>query len=185
MTERIDSWAELRARAREIIERLNAERRLALAAAANPVLAVEHLGFVIEPEARCAITDRLRLGPEDGERLAGLREEVAGIAGRRVDPDDATDVRRLLDEVGISPVGCPDTAPPRWRPGGAGADPLGELRDRHPVMGPLLEYRRLSARAPGFAPQRLFDAVLAGELGPKVTVVTGRLQRESGTRGPK
>jgi hypothetical protein len=48
MTDRIGSWAELRARAADIVERMNAERTLALAAAANPVLAIEHLGYVID-----------------------------------------------------------------------------------------------------------------------------------------
>lgn len=193
MNDMISSWQDLQARAATIVERINADAPLAVAAGTNPVLAVEHLGFIIDAEARPAIADRLRLGPDVSELLAGLRNEIARIAGRRVDPDNRDDVRRLLDEMGISTtvVGAaasaaaftvpsgPDTAPPRWRPGGVGPDPLRDLHDRHPVMGPLLDYRALSARAPQFAPQRVFEAVLAGELRPKVTAVTGRLQRDN------
>ena len=97
-----------------------------------------------------------------------------------MDPDDAEDVRRLLVELGI--VAAPpgpvlDTTPPRWRPGGAGPDPLRRLRDQHPVLPPLLDYRRISAGRPRFAPERIFVAVLRGERASAVTAVVGRLRR--------
>ncbi|GGW97196.1 hypothetical protein GCM10010383_28810 [Streptomyces lomondensis] len=72
MTERIGSWAEGRARAAGIVERLNVQRPLALAAAANPMLAIEHLGYAFEAEARHVIADRLRLAPTTADGSPGV-----------------------------------------------------------------------------------------------------------------
>ncbi|MFI6760629.1 hypothetical protein ACIBF5_15995 [Micromonospora sp. NPDC050417] len=180
MADQITSWADLQARAAEILARVNANPRLGRAAAANPMLTLGRLDYTLDPEARVAIADRLRLGPAAAERLADLRREVAGLAGRAVDPDDAEDVRHLLVELGIVPVApgpVLDTNPPPWRPGGTGPDPLRRLRDQHPVLAPLLDYRRISASRPRFAPEPVFTALLDGEGWAPVTEVVGRLQR--------
>jgi hypothetical protein len=189
MRDRIESWSDLQAKAAQILDRLNADDRLALAAAANPLLALEQLGYVIAPEARTPIADRLRLGPDAAGTLTGLRAEMARLADRAVDPDDLEDLHRVLAELGIAGMepnqleAALDLSPPRWRPGGAGPDPLEHLRDRHPVMGPLLEYRRVAAQKPPFAPPHVFARVVAGEVTPAVTAATGRLQREGGPDG--
>jgi hypothetical protein len=180
VADRITSWADLRARAPDILARVNANARLGRAAAANPVLAIERLDYTIDPEIRPALADQLRLGPGAAGRLADLRREVAGLAGRTVDPDDTEDVRRLLGELGIvavAPAPVLDTRPPRWRPGGPGPDPLRRLRDQHPALAPLLDYRRISATRPRFAPERTFVALLNGERTPPVTAVVARLRR--------
>ncbi|MEU1728925.1 hypothetical protein [Nonomuraea sp. NPDC005692] len=177
MSKTIDSWADLQRAAAAILRRMNDHPTLARAAAANPVLAIERLGYTITPHARPGITDRLRLGPEAAELLARLRREVERLARRPVDPDDGADVRRALLELGVTGENeMIGTEPPRWRPGGAGADRLEALRDRHEVMRPLLEYRRLSGRRPALAPEAVFEAVLSGERVPAVTAVKGRLQ---------
>lgn len=180
MTDQITSWADLRARAAEILARVNANPRLGRAAAANPMLTIERLDYAIDPEARAAIADRLRLGSGAAERLADLRREVAGLAGRAVDPDDPEDVRRLLVELGIaavSPGPVLDTTAPRWRPDGPGPDPLRRLRDQHPVLAPLLDYRRISATRPRFAPERIFVRLLEADQAASVAEVVGRLRR--------
>jgi len=96
MGDRISSWAELQSEAPAILERLNADKRLGVAAATNPVIAMEHLGYVIAPDARQSIADRLRLGPEAADTLAGLRSEISRQAGREVDPDDMVQLGRLI-----------------------------------------------------------------------------------------
>ncbi|MEV1154400.1 hypothetical protein AB0J27_03190 [Micromonospora chokoriensis] len=180
MADRINTFSDLQARAGVILARLDAAPAVALAAASNPLLAVEHLGYEFDPEARTGIGDRIRLGPTAAEKLAGLRTTIARLVDRRVDPDNGAEVRRLLTDLGVLPS-CsdgdePDTDPPRWRPGGAGPDPLEPLRDRHPVMVPLLEYRQISARRPRFAPPQAFAAILDGAVATPLTGVSGRLQ---------
>lgn len=180
MADQITSWADLQARAAEILARVNANPRLGCAAAANPVLTIERLDYALDPEVRVAIADRLRLGSGAAARLTDLRREVAGLAGRSVDPDEPEDVRRLLVEVGVvavAPGPVLDTRPPRWHPGGPGPDPLRRLRDQHPVLAPLLDYRRISASRPRFAPERIFVALLNGDRTAPVTEVIGRLRR--------
>ncbi|MET8091275.1 hypothetical protein [Micromonospora sp. NPDC005220] len=180
MADRINTFADLQARAGVILARLDAAPAVALAAASNPLLAVEHLGYEFDPQARTGIGDRIRLGPTAAKKLAGLRATIARLVDRSVDPDDGLQVRRLLTDLGVLPQ-CPDgddpdTDPPRWRPGGAGPDPLEPFRDRHPVMPPLLEYRQISARRPRFAPPQAFAAILDGVVATPLTAVRGRLQ---------
>ncbi|MBQ1017781.1 hypothetical protein KBX71_07850 [Micromonospora sp. D93] len=180
MVDQINTFSDLQARAGVILARLNAAPAVAIAAATNPLLAVEHLGYEFNPDTRTGIGDRIRLGPTAAEKLAELRTTIARLVDRQVDPDDGPTVRRLLTDLGVLPA-CPDgdepdTDPPRWQPGGAGPDPLEPLRDRHPVMEPLLEYRRVSARRPRFAPPRAFAAILSGAVTTPLTAVTGRLQ---------
>ena len=216
MAERIDTFPDLQARAGEILDRLRSAPILALAAAANPLLAVEHLGYQFDPKTRPGIADRIRLGPTAAGQLAELRTTIARLIDRQVDPDDGPAVRRLLTDLGVltsqpdgdepgtgrrrpsrsqsghgrrhpdrtepgvgpSPAADadPDTDPPRWHPGGAGPDPLEPYRGRHPVLEPLLEYRRISARRPRFAPPHAFAAILDGTVTTPLTAVRGRLQ---------
>ena len=63
-----------------------------------------------------------------------------------------------------------------------GPDPLEELRDGHDVMEPLLEYRRIVAQAPPFAPPEVFMAVLEGRLTPRVSDVTWSISARRGRR---
>ncbi|MBM7492981.1 hypothetical protein JOD64_004203 [Micromonospora luteifusca] len=179
MADQINTFSDLQARAGVILGRLNAAPAVAIAAATNPLLAVEHLGYQFNPDTRTGIGDRIRLGPTAAEKLADLRTTIARLVDRQVDPDDGPAVRRLLTDLGVLPCSDgdePDTDPPRWQPGGAGPDPLEPLRDRHPVLDPLLEYRRISARRPRFAPPRAFAAILSGAVTTPLTAVSGRLQ---------
>ncbi|GAA2184189.1 hypothetical protein [Micromonospora lupini] len=179
MADQIDTFSDLQARAGAILARLSAAPTLAIAAATNPLLAVEHLGYQFNPDTRAGIGDRIRLGPTAAKKLADLRTTIARLVDRQVDPDDGPAVRRLLTDLGVLPGSGgdePDTDPPRWQPGGAGADPLEPFRDRHPVLVPLLEYRRISARRPRFAPPRAFAAILGGTVTTPLTAVSGRLQ---------
>ncbi|MEU8330957.1 hypothetical protein [Micromonospora sp. NPDC048839] len=180
MADQINTFADLQARAGVILARLSAAPAVAIAAATNPLLAVEHLGYEFNPDTRTGIGDRIRLGPSAAEKLAELRTAIARLVDRQVDPDDGHAVRRLLTDLGVLPPRSdddePDTDPPRWQPGGAGPDPLEPFRDRHPVMEPLLEYRRISARRPRFAPPQAFAAILSGAVTTPLTAVRGRLQ---------
>jgi hypothetical protein len=49
------------------------------------------------------------------------------------------------------------------------ADPLEPLRDAHPIMLPLLEYRQLEASSPRLAPHDLYERIRRGEVKTPVT----------------
>jgi hypothetical protein len=187
---RVDSWEQLQEQIQPILEQVNADPALAMAAAVNPLYAIEELGYEIEPRVRPQIEDRLRFGPRSIVRLQQLREEIFEHAGREVDLTSSDDLRQLLFEELSLPVPepPPDTSPlppqiggqPRLEPI---SDPLEVLRDAHPIMEPLLEYRRLESSRPGMAPRHLYEEVREGKRRLPIRSIRARLQSQPSVSG--
>ncbi len=203
----IESWEQLQEQVESILERLNADPALALAAAANPLYALEELGFQISPHVRPEIEDRLRFRPRAIARLRELRGDIYRHAGRPFDLDSGEELERVLfDRLGLVPPVAAAPAPqarraePKYRelaeetayrppprldlrplvrePGRKeeSRDPLESLRGAHPIVEPLLEYRRLEASEPRLAPRALYDDVRRGKRRLGVVRVRGRLK---------
>jgi hypothetical protein len=186
----LGSWAEARANIRQILEGLNAAPALALAAAANPILALEELGYRIAPEARREVEDRLRFRPREAARLSALRRQIAEHAGHPLDPDSPHELEVVLfEELGLAPrdraresAAGPDRAlsvaplPVQvgWAP--AHSDPLEAIRGTHLIVEPLLEYRRLEASEPRLASAALYAELRSGKRSSPITRLRGRLK---------
>ena len=185
---KIDSWDQLQAEVPSILDRINASPDLAIAAAANPLYALEELGYEIAPAARPEIEERVRFGPRTVVRLRQLRERIFREAGRTFDPHSLTDVRRVFDELnlrvsdetgGYAAMAEADALlharPPQvgWQP--QTADPLETLRGAHPIIEPLLEYRRLEASEPHLAPRDLYREVRSGRRRTPILALRARL----------
>lgn len=175
----VRSWEELQAQIVPILDELQADHQLTLAAAVNPLFALEEIGYHVDPQARPLIEERLRFPPRDVVRRQALREDINRLAGRPVDLASAEDLRALLyDELKLVSLSAPaqqayraatqapiDTRPlpPQlsYRP--KVADPLEVLSGHHPILAPLLEYRRLEASAPLLATRVIYDEVRQGK----------------------
>lgn len=157
-----------------LIAALNKDPALARAALANPLFAIEELGYTIEEDVRKNFERRIRFTADEAERLQVLADEINTAAGCDVDVDDPHKLARVLFEVldlprpdtksdnddyqiDDRPARGHDALPtdpldPRlpWiddvRP-----DPLEAIAGSHPVMKPLLEYRQLDASQPRLA----------------------------------
>ena len=173
----VTSWEEIQARIEPIVAALNADTDLAIAAAANPFLALEELGIHVAPEARPEIEDRLRFSDRDRTRRRNLREAIFKAAGQTFDISDAYALYRVLaHDLSLSPPpdedGCaapfPDTHPLPVQTGASEADeppedPLAVLEGRHPIVDPLLEYRAIDASVHRMAPQPAYEAIRKGK----------------------
>ncbi|HEX2611077.1 MAG TPA: hypothetical protein VHK68_08700 [Gemmatimonadales bacterium] len=171
----------------EILDRVNADPDLARAAVSNPILALEELGYTLDPEVRFEIEDRGRF--EDSKLIARrrrLRVQIFKAAGRTFDPDSPDELAAVLRDLGVRPRGGGECRLEQVRPLRTGPgreepleDALEPLRDQHPMMAPLLEYRRIDASRPGFAQKSLYGQLRAGKGGRLVSRV--RVRRTSGT----
>lgn len=186
-------WEKLQDRISSILDQLNANQDLALAAAANPLFALEELGYEIDPQARSEIEDRLRFDPPTVIRLRALREEIFEHAGHPFDLNSAEELKRVLfEELDLSvsgrqqnqsqqqPEELPDTSPlpPQLSWTEKVEDPLEVLRDAHLIMEPLLEYRRLEASKPRLAPRPLYEEVRQGKRRLPIHNIRGRLKSQ-------
>lgn len=191
----LNSWEEIQERIASIVDELNRNPPLAIAAAANPFEALEELGYRVDAEARPEIEDRLRFATKEAARRKRLRAQIFELVGHAFDLDSAEELRAVLyEELSITPFpderGCYPALPPTDLPrrpvsGVPEADPLQMLEGRHPIMGPLLEYRRLDAAHPRFAPLAAFELIRAGDASGGVRNLRIRLKNGGGgDRGP-
>lgn len=86
---------------RSIVEAVNADPGLTLRASANPLLALEELGYKLSDGLREEAELRARFGLDDVATLTSLREEVVRQLGRKVDLRSAAAVSRALASVGV------------------------------------------------------------------------------------
>jgi hypothetical protein len=162
-----------------ILERLNQEPRLALAALVNPLLALEELGYDIAPGIRPSLEHRMRFPPQAFHQLECLQREVFTAAGHPFTIDEPRELYRVLfDELRLPqpdhrsscsergseralppPALVTEPLPPHVFGRQPVEDPLGALAGAHPIMRPLLEYRLLESSEPRFAPRPLYDGV--------------------------
>ncbi len=178
-----------------IVKAVNDDQAFGLRAAANPLLAAEELGYQIAPEIRQTVERRVRFSQEDAARLGELEAQVYKLAGVQFDIDSSQELDRILFEKLKLPrpnLAAADTRPirtaswrlprrPRWGPPRPPI-PLEELRDAHPIMPPLLEYRRIDRSAPRLAPRELYERIRSGEVKMPITRIQARLKR---SRTPK
>ena len=164
-----------------ILEQLNSNPPLMLAALANPVLALEELGYEIAPAFREELIDRLRFGPRDSVRIRKLREAVFAHT-KRFDLDSPAETERVL--FGHLKLRRPPYSAAKealqapayrsaWEPG---RDPLESLRGQHEAVDALLELRKLDASAPRLAPREVYEAVRAGKHPLPITRVHARVK---------
>lgn len=171
-------------------------------ALANPILALEEMGYVLTDEYRSHLERVLRFPPETARKLEALREQIHKLVGRPFEIDSPTELERLLFEdlklprVGQTlkaqagpsqlPSNIPDiptvALPPQMSWGKRLRDPLEELRGAHPIMEPLLAYRQLEASRPRLASPELYKKIDRGEVKLPITRLRFRVR---GPRKPK
>lgn len=176
----IDSMKRLQKRLPVILDALGKDQRLFAGALANPVLAIEEIGYTVPAEFRRELENYLRF-PEDTRRTLEERlHQVFEAAGEHFDISDPGQLGRVLfeklalprpqdhdagDDRGL-PANCRNpVAPPA--PGVFGRnfnDPLASLEEAHPIMKPLLEYRRLESSEPRFASASLYRRIRQGDV---------------------
>lgn len=165
-----------------LIEALNRDFRLALGAAANPLLALEELGYRIDEKLRPAVERRMRFPAATAERLEELALKIYRLARRTFNLEDAGELHKVLfEELKLPLPKAAEANPlaplPHQRFGARPVeDPLEPLRGAHPIMEPLLEYRRLEASSPRFASPELYQRLMRGETWHPITRLRCRIR---------
>ncbi len=189
-----DSWEQLQAQISTILEQVNGDPALAVAAAANPLHALEDLGYAINPHARAEIEDRIRFDHRRAVRLRQLREQIFDEVGHPFDINSPHELERVLTgklgidlsdqekaekrssrraRVSLQPL------PPQLGWGQKVQDPLEEFRGRHHLVELLIEYRRLEASEPRLASRELYESIKNGTRKSPLTRARGVLRKQS------
>lgn len=177
----LKSWKAAQAEIATIVERVNADPALALAATTNPLHAIEEVGYAIEPAMREEFEDRIRFGEHGASRLRELRHRIRHVAGESFDPRSPDDIHSFVAKHVLNThESCPDAChlsygdPPP-------PDPLEALRGKHMVIEDLLEFRKLDATHPRFADRSVYDQVRRGALQLPISRVVFHLKAHEGS----
>ena len=169
----------------EILDQLQDDHRAVVAAMANPILALEDLGYELSPRVLAALEDRARFDRKMVVQRRRLRTQIFKIAGRSFDLSSAEEVSHVLSDLGIGTRARAQkvVAQTQYRPSrleqSKPSDPLERLKGKHPVVKPLLEYRRIDALTPPFASRRLYEEIKTGKRSFPISAIRVRGAGES------
>ena len=192
----IGSLDDLRQHTQEIFEVVNSNDRLALLAAANPMMVLEEMGYTFTEEFQKRLERIFRFSREDMERLDSLERQVFEHAGKRFNIDSPRELSRVLFEDLKLPeikktvkeqIDSPilssklselptEQITPKVSWGPKVSDPLEELKDAHPIIEPLLEYRRIEASHTRLAKREVYEKIKSGEVKLPIKRVRFRLR---------
>jgi hypothetical protein len=181
---KLSSWESAQQRVGTILASLNKNSDLMLAAAANPLHALRELGYEIGEGVEQEFEDRIRFGPHNGPKIGALREEIFKSAGRRFDLDSPEALADALSSLiktnkGASTFTHAEAAPVAFTPHpNRPADLLEKLRNAHPIMKPLLEYRRMQASTPKFATKEFYDEIRQKKRALPITKLVAHLKSD-------
>lgn len=177
----IGSLADLQKHVPSIVKTVNADSQLAMAAAVNPIFAIEELGYQVPHGLRRTIEHRIRFSLHDFERLQKLSAEIHAEFGREFDIESDNELSHALhdklksQEVDRLPQSL--TLIPRLSWVRSQPDPLEGLRERHHLVKLLVEYRKIEASAPRLATRQLYDEVRSGKTPIPAKSISFQLQR--------
>lgn len=196
-SKKISSLRELQLLMPRIVPEVNANSRLAIAAAANPLLALEHLGYEFTPQARQEIEPYARFGPDGLKRLSEIEKKWTLLVGPKPLPFDKTTARKIFEQIG-------NEAPQRQKTSRETSPnllqakklddalelvffkklPLAEdekkavnmLSELHAALPLLFEYQKVLVQRPAFATREQFQQLLNGEKKSVATSIEFRLK---------
>jgi hypothetical protein len=168
-----------------ILERVNSDPLLALAAAVNPLLFLDEMGYALEPNVAAEIEERSRFSTGQIARRRKAIARINEIAKGTADLSSAAAINGILARLGVGGVEPDVTA----RPGAPGIlnfseELLKKNWDRHPVFDPLLDLRRIEASGRSFAPERAYRDIRSGKVALPGLKLKARLSRKPKKRRP-
>lgn len=207
---KISSLKELQQQMPRILEQHGKDPSLTFLALANPLLALEKIGYSFTPEAKEEITAHVRFGKTGAAQVQTLRQQIFTLTGKPFDLRDAAALQQNLSDV-FSRAGDDEKTPktkakaaaasgpsklalPRAEidaildsvkkpvkiEGGKVTDPLESFKGKHAVIAPLLEYRRLEATHPQLAEKNVAEALVKKQDKFPLRNISFRMNRSNG-----
>jgi hypothetical protein len=163
---KIESIDQLRADLPKIFDRFNSNPELAIAAAVNPLLFLDEIGYSLGADVSTEIEELSRFSKEQIARRRKALARIDKIAKVRADLSSAEAIVRLFAKLGMDDI-RPDLGAERGRTSGVldfSEAFLAENRARHPLFGALLDFRKIEADSRQFASEAIYRKVRSGKL---------------------
>lgn len=195
---KISSLREIQLQVPRILENYADDQELAFIALANPLAALEKIGYTFSAAARLEIEDRIRFGKQDAEKISKIRESIYSAAGSKFNLDSPAELKKHFKTILSKPIpvvgkGKPTTkkisgtkmnsilkivGQPAEKAANEVLDPLGSYRKDHPAIGALVEYRKIDASQARLADKETITTLLANRDTVPLKNITFRLNRK-------
>lgn len=177
----IDSVEELRAQLPAILAAANNDQNLALAAAINPLLFLEDIGFALSAVVVTEIEERGRFSKRQIVRRRKAVARIDELVGGKADLSSAEAISSTLTRLQLNVR--PDVERPGRVSGILNFSEAQLLRSKgkHALIEALIDFRRIEEAAREFAPRDIYRRVRAGKLAvPSSLRLTARLSTGTG-----
>jgi hypothetical protein len=196
---KISNLKEIQLQVPEILQKYADNQELALIALANPLMALEKIGYTFTPEAREEIENRIRFGKQGAEKFSLLKQSVFEAARKRFDLNSTAELKSTVKAILLKQSASgkkdksasevltfariesiltlldhPVTGKNRDEP-----DPLSVYARDHSVIEKLIEFRKMEASQPRLADEKALVQILANKDVFPLKKITFRLHRSS------
>lgn len=176
-----------------LLEKYGSDTDLAYIALANPLAALEKLGYTITDEAKTELETYARFGRQDMERYNELKAKIFSLTGSTFnlqdDNETAAVFEKLMDKnakasapaakkestsVKIKDLilSAPQFVKDKW------TDKLEDAKDIHPAIPALLEFRKIENSVPRFADAATLEIIQQKKQSTPLTKIAFRLSRK-------
>jgi DNA polymerase I-like protein with 3'-5' exonuclease and polymerase domains len=187
---RIETFKEFHRLVPGIIRKILTNADLAIRALANPLLALEELGYELSETVQYEIERYLRYSTTNQKTLDDLEREITKLVGHSVDLRSEAEVAKTLfmelklkkpaSKVQIIPSIDVRTEGRKKisNPSHTQKISFEGLTNDHPVVGLVIKYNTIANAVPPFASRELYDELKSGKKRLPISKVTIRLKGE-------
>jgi DNA polymerase I-like protein with 3'-5' exonuclease and polymerase domains len=165
----INSWEDLQKNVTSITRLLNKDQNLLIAAASNPILALNELGYTIQADILGHIEDKMRFKTQQVVKLKNLRSIILKTAKKYFNIRSKDQLEQVLFEDLQLEVyhenGCPISKSIEPFQKGACSDSLEPYSGLHPIIEPLLAFRQIDASVFSFCDIHTYQKIRTGKYG--------------------
>ncbi|MEM7513526.1 MAG: hypothetical protein AAF388_21540 [Bacteroidota bacterium] len=199
----INSLKELEAVLPKVLKTINTDENLSLAAAYNPILAMEKVGLAFSEGAKSEIELNIRFGKQKAKEVSRMEKEIIQLAGEPLNLEDAQSVSKFISKqlrsVKLSKIpksvnakNKQDLTRKVLRFVQNKAESSGKSREFDPsilkfldekesVISKIIRYQILQLRFPRFGTQEGFDKLLYGEVSVPISGIKFSLRNPQAT----
>jgi hypothetical protein len=176
-----------------LLEKYGNDTELAFIALANPLAALEKIGYTITDEAKVELENYARFGKQGAGRYNELTEKIFSLTGQtfnlRDDAETASVFEKLVNNnaktsataakkasttsnISDLILSAPQLVNDKW------TDKLEDAKDLHPAIPALIELRKLEGSVPRFADAATLEIIQQKKQSTPLTNITFRLSRK-------
>lgn len=176
-----------------LLEKHGTDTKLAYLALANPLVALEKLGYSITDDAKVDLENYARFGKKGLDKYNQLKEEIFSLSGKKFNLKNVNETALVFDKLiknkeKANPAAQKKSAdsmnikkliltPPKQL-NNKFTDELKKAKEVHPAILPLLELRKLEASVPRFADAETLAVIQKNKAKTPFTYIHFRLSRK-------